>query len=112
MNGTTLQRSVDGGATFVDVLTDVFDLQVERVYNVNGTLTTVTSSTTAALPAGATADNFLGIRIGIITFGRAADGMEVRPPSPFSNRTTSSAPGKRRYRASFIFSAARNRTSA
>lgn len=112
LSGTNLQRSTDGGTSFETILTDVFDLQVERIYESAGVLTTVTANTGTALPAGLTADNFLGLRIGIITFGKSADGMSVAPPSPFSNRIHASPPGSRRYRGSFFFAAARNRSGA
>jgi hypothetical protein len=120
LNGTTLERSVNGSA-FEPILDNVYDFQIERIYDINGNATyldaqglfepgeVVTVSDGAPLPVGATAENFLGLRIGLMTFSRAADGMDVRPPVRFSNRHHDDAPRLRRYRESFVLAAARNR---
>lgn len=120
LNGTTLERSVNGAA-FEPILDNVYDFQIERIYDINGNATyldgqglfeaneVVTASDGAPLPVGATAENFLGLRIGLMTFARAADGMDVRPPVRFSNRQHDAAPRLRRYRESFVLAAARNR---
>ena len=112
---TTLQRSTDNGLTFQDVLDNVFDLQVERVYldddeDTNLGLLNFVGSTGVALPAGYDEAEFLGLRIGIITFASARADLAVAPPASSSNRNLTSAPGGRRYRASDIFAASRNRT--
>lgn len=120
LNGTTLERSANGSA-FEPILDNVWDFQIERIFDVNGNATfldaagnfepneVVTLSDGAPLPTGASAANFLGLRIGLMTFSRAADGLEVRPPARFSNRDHSAAPLLRRYRQSFVLAAARNR---
>lgn len=111
VQGTTLQRSVNGGASFVDVLTDVLDLQVERVYrNTDGSLCVVSATTGQA--HSCIEDNFLGLRLGVITFATGQDGLSVPPPATFANRTHSTTANGRRHRASVVFSASRNRTGA
>jgi hypothetical protein len=105
-----LQRSTDFGGTFRDILEGVFDLQVERVYQ-RGTDTFFLDEG-QAFPAGVTRDDFIGLRIGLVTFGRAVDGLNVPPPAEFANRDRTGAPKNRRYRASFILTAARNRSGA
>lgn len=113
-----LERSLNGGA-FEVVLENVVDLQIERVFdsdgdgaieavNEDGDVEVVTAST-GNEPASATPASFLGLRIGVMTFGRAVDGMEVRPPATFSNHPTSGFATGFRYRGTFIFAAARNR---
>ena len=105
-----LQRSVNNSATFSDILDNVFDLQVQRVFQ-TGTVTSIVNEG-AALPTGVVADDFIGLRIGIVTFARSIDGLTVAPPATFGNRNLTTAPENRRYRASFIFTAARNRPGA
>ena len=113
-----LERSLNGGA-FEVVLDDVLDLQVERIFdsdgdgaieavNERGEVEIVTAST-GAEPTSATPATFLGLRIGIVTFGRAPEGMEMRPPTLLSNHNLSGAPTGYRYRGTFVFAAARNR---
>jgi hypothetical protein len=102
-----LQRSTDGGETFIDILDGVFDLQVQRVFQTPGEPVFVSEG--EALPADVEADDFIGLRIGLVTFGRAVDGLTVPPPPVFANRNLSAAPKNRRYRASFVVTAARNR---
>ncbi len=113
-----LERSLNGGA-FDIVLDNVVDLQVERVFdsdgdgafeavNEAGEVEIVTAST-GSEPASATAASFLGLRIGVVTFGRAPDGMSSRPPTMFSNHSLASAATGFRYRGTFLFAAARNR---
>ena len=111
VRNTTLQRATDG-VTFVDVLTNVFDLQVLRVYAKNdGTTVDVALATGSALPPGVAEGDFLGLRLGLVTFARTQDGMSVAPPSTFGNRTLTGVVGLR-YRASFVFAASRNRSGA
>lgn len=105
-----LQRSTDDGATFIDILDGVFDLQVERVFQTAGE--PVFRSEGEALPAGVSNENFIGLRIGLVTFSRSADGLNVPPPAKLANRDLSAAPQNRRYRASFVVTAARNREGA
>ncbi|HEY1098125.1 MAG TPA: hypothetical protein VGF99_04325, partial [Myxococcota bacterium] len=62
-------------------------------------------------PTGVVEEDFIGLRIGIVTFARTQDGLLVPPPSTFSNRTLTGAKGYR-YRSSFIFAASRNRSGA
>jgi prepilin-type N-terminal cleavage/methylation domain-containing protein len=107
-----LQRSTNGGATWVDVLDNVLDLQVERVYAVGTTQVAVTATTGTPLPDGVTEDNFLGLRLGLISFAVSPDGTSTPPPAAFSNRTHNTTTPSRRHRASFVFSASRNRTGA
>jgi Tfp pilus assembly protein PilW len=118
--GTTdapsLRRSVNGGASAI-IAENIADLQVERWYDINGDGVVAaseiasTDSLSGTLPAGANANNFLGLHIGLLAFGKAAsDGFVVPPPSMFSNHSTAALPGKRRYRGSFITAAARNRS--
>ena len=109
VRNNTLQRSTDR-VEFIDVLTNVFDLQVLRVYaTAAGTTVDVPVSTGAALPAGITEEKFLGLRLGLVTFAATQDGMAVAPPSTFGNRTLVGTAGFR-YRASFVFAASRNRS--
>lgn len=111
VRNTTLQRSTDG-VTFIDVLSNVFDLQVLRVYaKADGTTVDVPESTGSTLPTGVTETDFLGLRLGLVTFARAGDGMSVPPPPTFGNRTLAATVGLR-YRASFVFAASRNRSGA
>ncbi len=105
-----LQRSVNNSATFSDILDNVLDLQVQRVFQ-TGTVTSIVNEG-AALPTGVVADDFIGLRIGIVTFARSIDGLTIDPPPTFGNRNLATAPKNRRYRASFIFTAARNRPGA
>jgi hypothetical protein len=105
-----LQRSTDFGKSFRDILEGVFDLQVQRVFQ-QGDVTHFVNEGTP-LPANVTKDDFIGLRIGLVTFARAVDGLNIPPPSTFGNRDLSAAPKSRRYRASFILTAARNRTGA
>ena len=105
-----LQRSVNNSATFSDILDNVFDLQVQRVFQ-TGTVTSIVNEG-SALPTGVVADDFIGLRIGIVTFARSIDGLTIAPPATFGNRDLTTAPKNRRYRASFIFTAARNRPGA
>lgn len=105
-----LQRSTNGGVSFTDILDGVFDLQVQRVFQKDSTTHFISEG--QALPADVTRDDFIGLRIGLVTFGRAVDGLNVPPPARFANRDLSSAPKNRRYRASFILTAARNRSGA
>jgi len=117
LSGTTLQRSTNNGATFVNILDNVADLQVERVYydaspDTAKGLHFAQTSSGAALPAGFTEDEFLGLRIGIMTFATAKGDISVPPPSSFSNRDHTTAPTNRRYRSSFVFAASRNRSGA
>jgi hypothetical protein len=108
----TLQRSTNAGATWVDVLDNVLDLQVERVYAVGTNQVAITATTGTPLPDGVSEDNFLGLRLGLIAFARSPDGVSAPPPTPFSNRIHATASPSRRHRASFVFSASRNRTGA
>jgi hypothetical protein len=111
VQGTVLQRSTNGGASFADVLDNVLDLQVERVYrNTDGTLCIV--SRTTGVAHSCIEDNFLGLRLGVVTFATGQDGLSVPPPATFANRTHSTAANGRRHRASVVFSASRNRTGA
>lgn len=114
-----LRRGLNDGAA-EDVLDNVLDLQVERIFDENGdgivqnpNLAGVNETVTVSTglePLEIRPEAFLGIRLGVVTFGRAAgDGLEVRPPTLFSNHSLAAAPTGRRYRSSFIFSAARNR---
>lgn len=105
-----LQRSTNFGISFTDILEGVHDLQVQRVYQKGDN--TFFMNEPDPLPAGVTKEDFVGLRIGLVTFGRAVDGLNVPPPAAFANRDLSGAPGNRRYRASFILTAARNRTGA
>jgi hypothetical protein len=113
LNGTTLQRSTSNG-TFEDILDNVFDFQIEQVYfdddATNLGTTYVRATTGTALPEGFESDEFIGLRIGIVTFAPARADLEVKPPAQMSNRDLSGAPGKRRYRASFVLAASRNRS--
>lgn len=101
-----LQRSTDDGVTFVDILDNVLDLQVQRVF-MNGNLIEYQNEPTTGAP-----EDFIGLRIGLVTFARANDGLSVPPPATFGNRTLTGSPGNRRYRASFVITAARNRSGA
>jgi len=105
-----LQRSTDFGKSFRDILEGVMDLQVQRVFQKDETTHFINEG--QALPAGVTRDDFVGLRIGLVTFARAVDGLNVPPPATFANRNLANAPKSRRYRASFILTAARNRTGA
>lgn len=110
---SVLQRSTDFGRTFRDVLDGVFDLQVQRVY-VNLDERCFRSEGEPLCP-GFTDDDFVGLRIGLVTFARAADALTVPPIDSFgrfANRNLTSAPGGRRYRGTFILTAARNRSGA
>ena len=120
--GTTaapvLQRSVNGAASAL-IADNIADLQVERWYDIDGDGVVaagevVSSDTlTGSLPPGANSDNFLGLHIGLLAFGKAAsDGFVVPPPTMFSNHSTAALPGMRRYRGSFITAAARNRSGS
>lgn len=109
-----LQRSTDFGRNFRDILDGVFDLQVQRVFvNVGGRCFL---SEGAPLCPGFTTDDFIGLRIGLVTFARAMDLLSVPPPVDsgglFANRNLTSVPGNRRYRGTFILTAARNRSGA
>lgn len=111
---SVLQRSTDFGRTFRDVLEGVYDLQVERVFvNTDGSCFV---SEGDALCAGFTDDDYIGLRIGLVTFARAVDGLNIPPPvdadGEFSNRKLASAPKNRRYRGTFILTAARNRSGS
>ena len=113
LNGNTLERSIDALAAWEPVIDRVFDLQFERIYDVNrnGLIDSgeiISASASVPLPAGFSGDNFLGVRIGIVTFSRANDSLNVRPPPTFSNRNLSAAPTGRRYRSSFVLAAVRN----
>jgi hypothetical protein len=108
----TLQRSTNAGATWVDVLDNVLDLQVERVYAVGTGQVAITATTGTRLPDGVIEDNFLGLRLGLISFSPSPDGTSAPPPAAFSNRNHTAAHPSRRHRASFVFSASRNRTGA
>ena len=101
-----LQRSTDDGVTFVDILDNVLDLQVQRVF-MNGDVIEYQNE-----PATGAPEDFIGLRIGLVTFARANDGLSVPPPATFGNRTLTGSPGNRRYRASFVITAARNRSGA
>lgn len=110
LQGSTLQRSNDGGATFTNILDNVFDLQVQREFLLaDGVTIHRTSKSSGDEDFATEGATFLGLRIGLITFATSADGLEVLPPQIFGNRNHSGAPGARRYRASFVFAAARNR---
>lgn len=115
-----------GSGPFTVVADDVYDLQVERIYDfanpgvidqtsptdaTDEVVTATCSDSSCALPTGAADSNFTGINVGLVAFARAADGREQPPPSTFSNRTHSSAPTGRRYRASVVFASARNSTN-
>ncbi len=105
----TLERSVDT-RPFSAVMDGVFDLQVERVYDINndGVIDELTEVERGTVPVGANSANFLGVRTGLITFGRVRDGMDIRPQA-LSNRIITSAPTGRRYRSSIVLATARNR---
>src|SRR5690606_31894605 len=84
LTGTTFERSLDGQPWAV-VLNDVLDFQVERIFDLNGNGTWLSAaghaeagevvrvSDGAPLPVGASAQSFLGMRLGILTFGQRAD---------------------------------------
>lgn len=111
LNGTTLQRSTDNGLTFVNILDDVYDLQLQRVFLLADGLTIKQYDvSTGDEPAELDGATFLGLRIGLMTFGVSPDGLTVAPPGKFGNRDHSAAPKNRRYRGSFVFAAARNRS--
>lgn len=115
LNGNDLQRKLNDGP-FETIVGGIFDLQAERIFDIDGDGVidpgeTVSDDPTAPLPTGARADNFLGLRIGLIAFARAPDGMAVNPPTNFGNRVHSTFTGGRRYRASFVLAAARNRNA-
>jgi len=101
-----LQRSTDDGRTFVDILDNVLDLQVQRVF-MDGNAIEYQNEPVTGAP-----EDFIGLRIGLVTFARATDGLTVPPPATFGNRTLTGSPGNRRYRASFVITAARNRSGA
>lgn len=115
-----LQRRVNSvdPAGFVDVLKDTLDLQVMRGFDLNrdGALQDEEFETdpgfgaavAAAGASGASADTFVGVKIGLVTFAKTVDGIVVAPPALFGNRNLSGLPSDRRYRSSFVFAAARN----
>lgn len=105
-----LQRSTNFGNSFTDILEGVHDLQVQRVYQKGDN--TFFMNEPDPLPAGVTKEDFVGLRLGLITFGRAVDGLNVPPPTTMANRKHAAAPSNRRYRASFVITAARNRNGA
>lgn len=105
-----LQRSTNLGANFVDILEGVYDFQVQRVYQDGDTTHFLNEG--APLPAGVVKEEFVGLRLGLITFGRSVDGLDIPPPASLANRTHTAAPKNRRYRASFVVTAARNRNGA
>lgn len=112
-----LLRSVNGAADAV-IVDNIADMQIERVYDIdaNGIIAPgeiVTANTIGGpLPAGANEQTFLALRIGLVAFSRASDGLIVAPPPTFSNHNTSTLPGGRRYRATFVTAAARNRSGS
>ena len=59
--------------------------------------------------AGATLDNFVGVRFGVITYAPGTDGVKSAAPGRFGNRDHSAAPRNLRYRYAYHFAAARNR---
>jgi Tfp pilus assembly protein PilW len=115
VDAPVLVRSVNNEPS-ATIAENIADLQVERWFDINGdgeispSEVVTTDTLGGVLPAGATADNFLGLHIGLLAFGKAADGFVVAPPSVFSNHSTSGLPGNRRYRGSFVTAAARNRS--
>ena len=114
VDGESLQRSVDG-VTFSTVVDSIFDMQVERLYDIdnNGTIDVkevITVDTGVAVPAGASEDTVLGIRIGVIAFGKTTESRDVLPPATFSNRSHTSVTKGRTYRGTFVMASARNRS--
>ncbi len=108
----TLERSTNSGVSFLPVMENVHDLQVMRVYMPSsGEETRVTDTTGTKLPLGITEDDFVGIRLGVVTFAKSRDNKTVAPPTKFGNRDLISAAGVR-YRSSFVFAASRNRPGA
>jgi prepilin-type N-terminal cleavage/methylation domain-containing protein len=105
-----LWRTVNG-ANLTRILSGVYDLQIVTAHDLppgDGAITAAEWNHDGAL-TGASPDNFFGVRVGLITYGQARGGIEQPAPQVFANRFHNAAPKERRYRASWMFAAARNR---
>lgn len=106
-----LLRSTNG-QTPVPVMDGVYDLQVVTAHDFsprNGSVDEATEWSWDGALAGATPENFFGVRVGLVTYGSANAGVRHHAPAVFANRFHDGAPADRRYRASWVFAAARNR---